>query len=279
LGGHLLQDAGDALQAHAGVDVGRWEGFEVAVLLAVELREDQVPELQQAAALSGFRKVLDRPRLGGQVGVDLGTGTAGTGGAHGPEVILFAEAHDALRREVGDVLPKLDGLLIVAVDGDPQAVLVHLEDVAHELPSPGDGLLLEVTAEGEVAEHLEERMVTGRVSTRSRSPVRKHFCRTRVRHLVGKGHRTEEEGLNWFMPALANRGWMFSAPRRTKAPPCALRLEEARYAERSHRRWSGRRPWFFSLGLKRRRIIPKPQGPKGGRNDPPNLYLYEHAVR
>jgi hypothetical protein len=47
------------------------------------------------------------------------------------------------------------------VAGDPDAVAVEAQDLGGELPRPTDRLGLEVVAEGEVAEHLEEAEVTG----------------------------------------------------------------------------------------------------------------------
>ena len=45
------------------------------------------------------------------------------------------------------------------VDGDEQTVRRQAEVLGHQLPGAGDRVLLEVVAEREVAEHLEERVV------------------------------------------------------------------------------------------------------------------------
>ena len=49
--------------------------------------------------------------------------------------------------------------LLAAEDGDDEPVLRDLADLREELPGERDGVLLEVVAEAEVAEHLEERVV------------------------------------------------------------------------------------------------------------------------
>ena len=54
------------------------------------------------------------------------------------------------------VVPDLLGLVVGDVDGDPDAVAVEAEHLGDELPRPRDGVGLEVVAEAEVAEHLEE---------------------------------------------------------------------------------------------------------------------------
>jgi Xaa-Pro aminopeptidase len=48
--------------------------------------------------------------------------------------------------------------------GDPEPVLRQAEHLGDEFPRPADGLFLEVIAEAEVAEHLEERVMAGGVA-------------------------------------------------------------------------------------------------------------------
>ena len=59
-----------------------------------------------------------------------------------------------------EVLPDPDRLVVRLVDGDPEPVALDPEPLGHELEAPGAGLRLEVVAEGEVAQHLEQREVT-----------------------------------------------------------------------------------------------------------------------
>jgi hypothetical protein len=47
----------------------------------------------------------------------------------------------------------------VVVDGDQQLVLVDAEILGEQLPGELDRVLLEIVAEGEIAEHLEERVM------------------------------------------------------------------------------------------------------------------------
>ena len=48
------------------------------------------------------------------------------------------------------------GLVVVQVDGDVQALRLQAEQAGAEVPGEGDGVLLEVVADAEVAQHLEE---------------------------------------------------------------------------------------------------------------------------
>ena len=180
-GGHMLDDRREQvavvvvglalkhrrhpLQPHAGVDGGFGQGRHGALFVAVELHEHQVPDLQEAVALAAQGAV--RPAaadLGPLVDVDLRAGTAGPGIAHGPEVVLLAHAHDPAGTEPLDLLPQRVRLVVVVVHGHPQPLRVELQLAGEELPGKGDGLFLEIIAEGEVAEHLEEGVVAGGVA-------------------------------------------------------------------------------------------------------------------
>ncbi|OGO43088.1 MAG: hypothetical protein A2Z05_03905 [Chloroflexi bacterium RBG_16_60_22] len=55
----------------------------------------------------------------------------------------------------------MERLVVVEVDGYPELFRRQLHPVEEELPGPGDGLLLEVVADAEVAQHLEEGQVGG----------------------------------------------------------------------------------------------------------------------
>src|SRR5262249_43374939 len=103
--------------------------------------------------------------------VELAARPARAGRAGLPEVVLAAEQHDPL---VGDAdrAPRLDRLvvgaepelLVATEDGDPDVLLAEREALGGELEAELDRALLEVLADREVAEHLEEGEVPGRVA-------------------------------------------------------------------------------------------------------------------
>ena len=125
------------------------------------LREHEVPDLD--VTLLGRR--VGGTAVGAEVGAvvpeDLRAGTARAGVAHLPEVVLV-EPLDPVAGEAHRVGPDLLGLVVADVDGDPHAVTVEAELLGEELPSPRDGVGLEVVVEAEVAEHLEEAEVPAR---------------------------------------------------------------------------------------------------------------------
>ena len=163
-----LHDRGDALQTHAGVDGRPRQRRHAPAGVAVELHEHEVPDLEPAVALAG--RPLARPpgRLLGArqvvalVEMDLRAGAARPGVAHRPEVVLLAQAQDAVVLQPGDLLPQGEGVVVVRVDRGDEPAGVDAELAGEELPGEGDRVGLEVVAEREVAEHLEERVVAGR---------------------------------------------------------------------------------------------------------------------
>ncbi len=108
-------------------------------------------------------------RLVAPVVVELRARPARPRFAHRPEVVLLAEAQDPRGGKVP--FPELRGLVVLGIDGRPQPrgiESVALLPVRHELPGEPDRLVLEVVAEREVPEHLEERLVAPGVARRCR---------------------------------------------------------------------------------------------------------------
>ena len=102
------------------------EDREVVLALAgaaLVLHEDQVPDLHVALVVDGGAALL--AELGPAVVVDLRAGAAGSGDAHGPVVLALAQPLDALGRDADHLAPDPLGLVVVEVDGNPQALGVE----------------------------------------------------------------------------------------------------------------------------------------------------------
>ena len=160
--GLALQNGGDALQPHAGVD-RRLGQIKAGVLVhLLELHEDQIPEFQEAIAV--FIRAAGRAarHAGALVVEDFRAIAARAGRAHRPQIGFMAD--DAVVGETGDFLPELTRLVVGGIDRDQQLVLGQAHDLGREVPGEQDRFFLEVIAEGEVAQHLEKGVVAGGVT-------------------------------------------------------------------------------------------------------------------
>ena len=159
VGLHALHDGGDALQAHARVDVLLRQLLQGAVFLAVILGKNAVPVLQEAIAITAggaIRATATEFRT--LVIVELRARPTGTGGSSAPKVIIFAQLGDmAFWHSQG--LPDLDGLIVIFEHSEIEPLQRKPQHVHREIQGPLTHLVLEVLAEGEIAQHLEEAQV------------------------------------------------------------------------------------------------------------------------
>ena len=152
---HVLHDTGQALQAHAGVDVLLHQIGVVAVAVVVKLGEHQVPHFHKAVAVAAHAAGgLAAAVLLAPVEVDFRAGAAGAGAVL-PKVVLLAQALHVALFHTDFLGPDVPGLVVVFIDGDVQLLLGHLQHLGEELPGKGDGLPLKVIAKGEVAQHFK----------------------------------------------------------------------------------------------------------------------------
>src|SRR5690606_38153734 len=98
----ILQHGRNAFEAHAGIDTGLGQRREVAGRVAIELHEDQIPDLDIAVTVFVGRARRATPDVGTVIVENFGTGAAGAGIGHLPEVVgsvtralVVANANDA----------------------------------------------------------------------------------------------------------------------------------------------------------------------------------------
>ena len=170
VGGDLLEDARQPLEAHPGVDAGERQR-DAPVRSLVELHEHEVPDLEPArAVLAVVRHALGAlGELEPTIEVDLAARAARSGVGHPPEVVVVAGVDVApsrhpLGRQADLVAPDVPGDLVVLVGGRRQPVAGNAQVAGQEVPRPVDRLALEVVAEAPVAEHLEQRVMTRRAA-------------------------------------------------------------------------------------------------------------------
>ena len=164
-----LHDRRQSLQPQTGIDTRGRKWVLNPVFVAVELHEDEVPQLEELARLSARlefgRRQHGPPFLpGAHVMVHLGARTAGARIGHLPEVVLVSQPVDSLGRDPGHFDPELCRFIVGVVDGDEETVHFKPHLDRQEVPGVPYGLPLEVVTEGKVAQHLEERVVPCRSS-------------------------------------------------------------------------------------------------------------------
>ena len=168
-----LQHAHETLKAHTRINDVHRQWFQAAVGLAVELHEDDVPDLDDLRVVfvdelaSGHFGFL---AVGAGVYVDLRAGAARAGLTHLPEVVVLIAVDDMVGRYV--LAPVLSSLVvtlqsfrgIALEDGDIEIGGIEVQHVHEIFPGIVDGTLFEVVTEAPVAEHLEHRVVVSIVS-------------------------------------------------------------------------------------------------------------------
>ena len=159
-GSDILHRHGQTLQAHSGIDVLLNQIGVMAVPVIVELGEHDIPDFHVAVALAAHHIFRTVPVFLPSVVIDLRAGTAGAGAVL-PEIVLFSETVDVVRRDMHIVEPDIVRLVVVHIDRRIEPFGIKPHALRQELPCPGDRLLLEIIAEGKVSEHLEESAVPG----------------------------------------------------------------------------------------------------------------------
>ena len=158
-----LQQHRGALQAHAGIDVlGREVADDVIGLILDVLHEHQVPQLDEAMLtwFAGADRTAVGPERSAPVDKDLRRWAAWSRHTHLPEgPVGDAAALHPVGRHADTIDPDLGGLVVVLEDREPEHVGVEPQTLGHELICERDRQFLEVVAEREVAQHLEERGV------------------------------------------------------------------------------------------------------------------------
>jgi hypothetical protein len=159
-----LEDGGRPLEPHTRVHVLLRERRQLPVGVELELHEDEVPELEEPLARAPGRAFGPAAAdLLAAVVVHLGVRAAGPGAADRPEVLGRRQEDEPLGR-LADLQPVVVRDLVLAEpklgiageDADPEPCRIDLQVLEDEVPRELDRALLEVLAEREVAEHLEE---------------------------------------------------------------------------------------------------------------------------
>ena len=177
---NVLQDSGQALQAHAGVHAGRGQWRDGTGLVHVELHEHVVPDFDEAVTVFVRAAGWATGNVRAVVVKDFRARTARAGVGHHPEVVglvaaalVVADADDAvflkdtLRRPTRldkNGFPNRISLIVFHVHRGVQLVGGQLVDLSQQFPRPLQRLALEVIAKRPIAQHFEKGVVAGGVA-------------------------------------------------------------------------------------------------------------------
>ena len=188
---HILHHAGEALNAHAGINIGVLQPRIIAVAVVFKLREYQVPDFYKAIAFAPYAAIRRSAAVAlPSVKVQLRAGAAGAGAVL-PEVIRLAHAL-YVRRVKADLLrPDLIGLRILLINRHINPIGGHADHLRKEFPRPGDGLALKIIAKGEIAQHLKKGAMAGGLAhifniRRAHALLAGRHAFARRRYLTGK---------------------------------------------------------------------------------------------
>ena len=129
-----LQHGGDALEPHAGVDRGPRQVDALAALELLVLHEDEIPDLDETVAVGLGRAGRAAGNVIAVVVEDFRARAAGAGVAHRPEIVTAGDAQDFAVGQTGDLLPQIEGVVVVDIDGDEELLRRNLVILGDQRP-------------------------------------------------------------------------------------------------------------------------------------------------
>ena len=163
-GFYILDDAGQTLQAHAGIDIFLLQFGIVVIAVIIKLGKYVIPDLHVPVAVAAYGTIrFAAPKLRPSVIVNFRAGTAGAASVL-PEIVLFSKTEDALRRDADVFIPDLPRFIIIQVNRRIESVRIKAYYLGQELPGPADGFFLEIVAKRKVSQHFKKCTVTGCLS-------------------------------------------------------------------------------------------------------------------
>ena len=133
----------------------------MAVAIAVELGEHQVPELHITVAIASGRTIgLSASIFLAAIIIDLRTRAAGAR-TDLPEVVIAAHPDNSAGIHSHLIDPNLFRLIIIFEDGNPKAVHWQFNYLGDKFPSPSGSLMLEIIPKRKVPQHLEIGAMAG----------------------------------------------------------------------------------------------------------------------
>ena len=160
----VLKDRSKALKAQTSVNAGFGQWRHVAFRVPVVLHEDQVPNFQESVAVAIHTAI----RLTAAVGitaiqVNLAAGAARSCVAHGPKILFFTQPDHSFVGNTNLFVPQIIGFIVICINRSVEFLRRQAITIGHQVPGKIDCLFFKVVPEGEIPEHFEKGMVSGRI--------------------------------------------------------------------------------------------------------------------
>ena len=153
---YALHDGCHTFQTHAGIYVFMIQLGIGAILMRIELCQNQIPEFHVSVAVTANATGRAVAAIfGTAVIIDFRTGATGTCTML-PEVILLAKLLDSVPRQTNLFMPDFACFVILLIDGDIQLILRDFQPFGNKLPRPRDDFVLKIIAKGEIAQHFKK---------------------------------------------------------------------------------------------------------------------------
>ena len=160
---NALHSTGKSFQSHTRINIFMSHFGIITVSVAVELRENKIPNLDNTVAVAGLFKAFKRTVAFSPVKMYFGTRSAGSAAVF-PEIVSFAKTLYALLGYAYIVHPNLLGLVVTFKNGDPKPVCRNSQYTCQKFPRPGNSFLFKIVPEREIAKHFKISSVTGGLS-------------------------------------------------------------------------------------------------------------------
>ena len=159
-----LQNGRNALETHAGIDRGLRQTDPLAWRDLLELHEHKVPDFDEAIPILIRGAWRTAGNLVAMVEKDFRARPARPRIPHGPEIVGRRNTHDFGIAQSGNFLPERVRLVILVIDRHHQTRGIETVFFGDQVPGKFDRTFLEIITEGEIAQHLEERMMPRRIA-------------------------------------------------------------------------------------------------------------------
>ena len=166
VGMHMLQYRCDAFQAHTRVNAWFWQWMQNALLIFIELHENQVPYFDETVTVFVWRAWRTTPNFWAVIIENFAARTAWTCVSHLPEIIgcvacafVIADTDNALNWHTDLIFPDVVGFVVFLVDRDRQFFFWQAISHCQQFPRIVDRIAFEVIAKREVTQHFKESVV------------------------------------------------------------------------------------------------------------------------